>query len=85
LAEPAIVAALEARFWQVTRLSITDWPDLHCGKVGHAFCPSFLCEVKTGKRQPTKGQVEKIKWLRAIGWKVVVCNDVNVLLKLLGE
>lgn len=83
--EPTVVDALEARFWVVTRISITDWPDLHCGKASHASYPSFWAEVKTGKRYPTKGQADQIRWMRACGMKVVVVNDVDVLLKLLGE
>lgn len=83
--EPVVVRELEPRFWKVTRISIADWPDLHAGKPSHPKYPSIWIEVKTGKRKPTANQVAQIQWMRSCGMKVVVCNDINALLKLLGE
>lgn len=70
--------------WIVTLIRMTDWPDLHCGKPGHAI-GNFWAEVKTPEGELSDGQIEQIKWMRSCGMKVVVCNDVNKLLRLLGE
>lgn len=72
-AEPAIVDALEQCGWQVTLVSVTDWPDLHCGKPGR----SIWLEVKTGKRQQSQAQREQSDRMRSYGMDVRVVRSVN--------
>jgi len=72
-AEPPIVTALERCGWQVTRISVEDWPDLHCGKPGR----SIWLEVKTGKRQQSQDQRDQSDRMRTYGMDVRVVRSVD--------
>lgn len=54
ISEPAIVDALEATGWTVTRLSMKDGPDLLIGRAG----VTELVECKTGRKKVRPGQGE---------------------------
>ncbi len=79
--EPAIVDALEACGWKVTRISITDWPDLHIGKPGR----SIWLEVKTGDNEQSKGQVEQMARMMGFGMDVRVVRTVEETLLVVDQ
>lgn len=79
--EPAIVAGLERCGWKVTRISIKDWPDLHIGK-GYK---NFWIEVKMPGEKCSEGQLTQHERMRLWGMEVLVANDLDILLRWLGD
>ena len=81
LAEPDIVDALESCMWIVTRISMEDWPDLHCMRGGE----NFWLEVKTGKRKASARQLEQHDRMRMAGMRVGIAWSVEEALRFSGD
>lgn len=79
--EPAIVTGLERCGWTVTRISIKDWPDLHIGKGDR----NFWVEIKGPGKEQSDGQFEQAMRMTEWGMAVLVANDIDILLRWLGD